>query len=411
MLSPDAHDGAWIKLEPDAVCAITRDYLIDPVDGRRAPWRIDAARSAAHPPGGRCRPGPPLPGHTHLGARPGRDRPHPPREPNTVDEPYPVPSQTFGWAAGDAAYAMGTYELANDEALVIEGRSPACAFWNVCLWNQFLHTYDYAYERVTLNGGQVVYEPDGSWRIVVAPTGPGPSQLDLDRRSRAGPDLVPLVPPRADAGPAHRPGDPRAADPWSRLVQPTGPGRPRRPGRPRFPPEIDQLAWPPWPTMAAGVSLEPDALWPAARSRPGSTTSATTASSVGSRCCARALRAEAGPERTGRRVLVQPTGAARSRTGSSSRTLLTRHPEIHDIEITRPIIIAGLPRTGTTHLHNLLGADPALRSLPYWESLEPVLAGARSPGPASPIPGVARTALRPGRARRRPCPTSSACTR
>jgi len=45
--------------------------------------------------------------------------------------------------------------------------------------------------------------------------------------------------------------------------------------------------------------------------------------------------------------------------------VLIRHPEIHDIEITRPIIIAGLPRTGTTHLHNLISADPALRSLPY----------------------------------------------
>ncbi|MHB1139724.1 MAG: sulfotransferase family protein [Microthrixaceae bacterium] len=52
--------------------------------------------------------------------------------------------------------------------------------------------------------------------------------------------------------------------------------------------------------------------------------------------------------------------------------LLRRHPEIHDIEIVAPIVIAGLPRTGTTHLHNLLAADPALRSLPYWESLEPV---------------------------------------
>jgi len=52
--------------------------------------------------------------------------------------------------------------------------------------------------------------------------------------------------------------------------------------------------------------------------------------------------------------------------------LLGRHPEIHDIEITAPIVIAGLPRTGTTHLHNLLAADPALRSLPYWESCEPV---------------------------------------
>lgn len=52
--------------------------------------------------------------------------------------------------------------------------------------------------------------------------------------------------------------------------------------------------------------------------------------------------------------------------------LLHRHPEIHNIEILRPIIIAGLPRTGTTHLQNLISADPALRSLPYWECVEPV---------------------------------------
>ena len=52
--------------------------------------------------------------------------------------------------------------------------------------------------------------------------------------------------------------------------------------------------------------------------------------------------------------------------------LLARHPEIHEIELAPPVIIAGLPRTGTTHLHNLLAADPALRTLPYWESLEPM---------------------------------------
>ncbi|NLA37219.1 MAG: sulfotransferase, partial [Actinobacteria bacterium] len=51
--------------------------------------------------------------------------------------------------------------------------------------------------------------------------------------------------------------------------------------------------------------------------------------------------------------------------------LLARHPEIRDIEIRRPIIVAGLPRTGTTHLQQLLATDTRLRSLPYWESLEP----------------------------------------
>lgn len=51
--------------------------------------------------------------------------------------------------------------------------------------------------------------------------------------------------------------------------------------------------------------------------------------------------------------------------------LLTRHPEIHDIELLPPVVIAGLPRTGTTHLHNLLGAARSYRTLPYWESFEP----------------------------------------
>lgn len=52
--------------------------------------------------------------------------------------------------------------------------------------------------------------------------------------------------------------------------------------------------------------------------------------------------------------------------------LVKRHPEILDIPIDRPIIVLGLPRSGTTHLLNLMGADTRLRSLPYWESIAPV---------------------------------------
>lgn len=51
---------------------------------------------------------------------------------------------------------------------------------------------------------------------------------------------------------------------------------------------------------------------------------------------------------------------------------LNRDPSIHDEMIDRPIIIAGLPRSGTTHLVNLIAADPRLQSLPLWESYEPV---------------------------------------
>jgi hypothetical protein len=51
--------------------------------------------------------------------------------------------------------------------------------------------------------------------------------------------------------------------------------------------------------------------------------------------------------------------------------LLKRHPEILEIELLPPVVIAGLPRTGTTHLHNLLASAPTFRSMPYWESVEP----------------------------------------
>lgn len=71
--------------------------------------------------------------------------------------------------------------------------------------------------------------------------------------------------------------------------------------------------------------------------------------------------------------------------------LLARHPEIHDVELDPPIIIAGLPRTGTTHLHNLLAADDRLRHLPYWEAVEPFPRPGESATADERDPRVART--------------------
>jgi hypothetical protein len=52
--------------------------------------------------------------------------------------------------------------------------------------------------------------------------------------------------------------------------------------------------------------------------------------------------------------------------------LLRRRPEILEIPIERPLIVVGLPRSGTTHLVNLLAADTRFRSLPLWEAYEPL---------------------------------------
>jgi hypothetical protein len=51
---------------------------------------------------------------------------------------------------------------------------------------------------------------------------------------------------------------------------------------------------------------------------------------------------------------------------------LNQEPEAAEREIEQPVIIAGLPRTGTTHLHNLLSRVEQLRYLPWWQTLEPV---------------------------------------
>jgi hypothetical protein len=70
--------------------------------------------------------------------------------------------------------------------------------------------------------------------------------------------------------------------------------------------------------------------------------------------------------------------------------LRRRHPEIRDVAVARPIVIAGLPRSGTTHLLNLIASDPRLRSLPYWESLEPIPDPKEAPGADGVDPRLAR---------------------
>jgi hypothetical protein len=55
------------------------------------------------------------------------------------------------------------------------------------------------------------------------------------------------------------------------------------------------------------------------------------------------------------------------------------HPEALEEPVSRPLFVIGLPRTGTTLLHNLLGQDASRRSPRLWEVLQPApsVAGTR----------------------------------
>lgn len=48
-----------------------------------------------------------------------------------------------------------------------------------------------------------------------------------------------------------------------------------------------------------------------------------------------------------------------------------QHPEIADEVVEGPVVVLGLPRTGTTALSQLVAADPQFRSLRVWESQAP----------------------------------------
>lgn len=61
-----------------------------------------------------------------------------------------------------------------------------------------------------------------------------------------------------------------------------------------------------------------------------------------------------------------------------------QHPEYVDVEVTRPIFVTGLPRTGTTALHRLLCVDPAHQGLEHWLTEAPQPRPPRETWPGNP---------------------------
>lgn len=125
-------------------------------------------------------------------------------------------------------------------------------------------------------------------------------------------------------------------------------------------------------TEARRVELDIEAMLADAVSQAGVTDLADTAG-FGDRLSAHVAAIEAD---TGLTQLARMTLRGRVvrllRNRLSLTDLIKRYPEIESIPIERPFIVVGMPRSGTTHLVNLIAADPGRRALPYWESQEPI---------------------------------------
>lgn len=94
-------------------------------------------------------------------------------QPNRI---YEGKEQAFYQQAGGDPkiwYGHLYYDLAPDEALVIEAKPPKCRFWNFQLDNWWMESMDHVNRKVWVNGAQAKYEEDGSVIIVCADRDPG----------------------------------------------------------------------------------------------------------------------------------------------------------------------------------------------------------------------------------------------
>jgi hypothetical protein len=135
--------------------------------------------------------------------------------------------------------------------------------------------------------------------------------------------------------------------------------------------------WLPWPARLANrlpgrlVSLDEEALLASARRRTGLHDFGDEDFREPLRLLLADLRADdqlTGLGRLTARTLIGQLLRARLRLEQR----FARDPGIASEPVRAPIVIVGLPRTGTTHLHNLLSRIPSLCFLPLWRSLEPV---------------------------------------
>jgi hypothetical protein len=77
-------------------------------------------------------------------------------------------------------YYEGAYELAPDEALILEAKVPSkCTYWSTILTNDIYETTDWYNNQSSLNGSQSHVDSDGVLRLVISAKDPGvPNWLD-----------------------------------------------------------------------------------------------------------------------------------------------------------------------------------------------------------------------------------------
>jgi len=108
----------------------------------------------------------------------------------------PLGDQAIYQAAGgdpNILYYHGYWELAEDEALVIDARLPPCEFWNFQVDNYWMESLDYRFQRIHVNSHSARCDADGRVTLVVAHRDPGHPNWLGTAGHRLGTSLFRLV--------------------------------------------------------------------------------------------------------------------------------------------------------------------------------------------------------------------------
>ena len=124
------------------------------------------------------------------------------------------------------------------------------------------------------------------------------------------------------------------------------------------------------------VSLDVEHLVETARARTGAAPDEPFGYLDALEALVSSLDAEARVNPWGRRQAAEGLVSALA-VQANVRRHVERHPEIAEGVAARPVFVTGLPRTGTTLVHNLLDQHPEVHCPHFWELMAP--AGSRDP--------------------------------
>ncbi|HEV8296628.1 MAG TPA: DUF1214 domain-containing protein, partial [Acidimicrobiales bacterium] len=180
---PAGHQGNWLPLHPDSDNITVRIYYQDWSRERPPELRIERIGGEG------LAPAPPTPASFAASLEDALDwieksthywnryvnRSREEIGENALGLPRSAPG-----GANDIAYGGGFFDLADDEAFIIEGEPPDAWFWNYMLYNLgWMESLDFANRVTSLNGQQIHIDDDGRYRIVIAHEDPGvPNWLD-----------------------------------------------------------------------------------------------------------------------------------------------------------------------------------------------------------------------------------------